>query len=81
MHKCFDEFEMLPDRPMTPQLAALEDKKIDVSAFSRLLFIQSFFFNWQVTRTCIKFWMSSNFGQMRPLTAGLAALECLKYTP
>ena len=31
----------------------------------------------QVTRTTIKAWMSSNFGRIPPLTAGLAALERL----
>ena len=29
----------------------------------------------QVTRTCLKSWMSSNFGQIGPLTTELAALE------
>ena len=46
----------------------------DVSTVSRLFFIRSCLFL-QVTRTCIK---SSNFGQIRPLTMELAALECLK---
>ena len=32
----------------------------------------------QVMRTCIKAWISSNFGQIPPLTTGLAALEHLK---
>ena len=47
-----------------------------VSTFSRLLLIQSFLYL-QVTRTCIKSWTSSNFGQIGPLTE-LAALEHLK---
>ena len=34
----------------------------------------------QVTRTTIKAWMSFNFGGISPLTAELAALECLKKT-
>ena len=34
----------------------------------------------QVTRTTIKAWMSWNFGGISPLTAELAALECLKKT-
>ena len=33
----------------------------------------------QVMRTCIKAWMSLNFGQIRPMTTELAALERLKY--
>ena len=32
----------------------------------------------QVTRTCIKAWMSSNFGQIPPLTPELSALARLK---
>ena len=38
----------------------------DVSTFSQLFLIRSFLYL-QVTRTCIKSWMSSNFGQIRPL--------------
>ena len=52
----------------------------DVSTFSWLFFIRSFLFL-QVTRTCIKSRTSSNFGQIRPLTTELAALERLKNSP
>ena len=48
----------------------------DVSTFSRLFFIRSFLYL-QVTRTCIKSRMSSNFGQ----TTELAALERVKKFP
>ena len=48
-----------------------------VSTFSRLFSIWSFLYL-QITRTCIKSQKSSNFGQIRPLTTELAALECLK---
>ena len=48
-----------------------------VSTFSRLLLIRSFLYL-QVTRTCIKSRMSSNFGQVGPLTTELTALERLK---
>ena len=48
-----------------------------VFTFSRLLLIRSFLYL-QVTRTCIKSQMGSNFGQIRPLTTELAALERLK---
>ena len=51
-----------------------------VSTFSRLLFIRSFLYL-QVTRTCIRSRMSSNFGQIGPLTTELAALERLKKFP
>ena len=49
-----------------------------VSTFSRLLLIRSALYL-QVTRTCIKSRMSSNFGVIGPLTMELAALERLKY--
>ena len=51
-----------------------------VSTFSRLLLIRSFLYL-QVRRTCIKSRMSSNFGQIGPLTTELPALECLKHFP
>ena len=51
-----------------------------VSTFSRLLLIRSFLYL-QVTRACIKSQMSSNCGQIGPLTTELAALEHLKNFP
>ena len=51
-----------------------------VYTFFRLLLIRSSLYL-QVTRTCIKSRMSSNFGQVGPLTTELAALERLKYLP
>ena len=51
-----------------------------VSTFSRLLLIRSFLYL-QETRTCIKSRMSSNFGQIGPLTTELAALEHLNNFP
>ena len=51
-----------------------------VSTFSRLFLIRSSLYL-QVTRTCIKSRTSSNFGQIRPLTTELAALERLKKSP
>ena len=52
----------------------------DASTFCRLFLIRSFLYL-QVTRTCIKFRTSSNFGQIGPLTTELAALERLKIFP
>ena len=52
----------------------------DVSTFFQLFLIQSFSYL-QVTRTCIKSRMSSNFSQIGPQTMELAALECLKNFP
>ena len=63
----------------TTELAALERReKItfayngenDVIKFSQLFFIRSFLY-FQVTRTCIRAWMSSNFSQIPPLTTEL----------
>ena len=51
-----------------------------VSTFSRLFLIRSFLYL-QVMRICIKSRMSSNFGQIGPLTTKLAALERLKNFP
>ena len=42
----------------------------DVSTFSQLFLIRSFLYL-QVTRTCIKSWTISNFGQIEPLTMEL----------
>ena len=50
-----------------------------VSTFFRLFLTRSFLYL-QIMRTC-KSWMSSNFGQIGPLTMELAALECLKNFP
>ena len=41
-------------------------------------FLSDPFYNLQVTSRCIKSGMSSNFGQIGPLTTELAALERLK---
>ena len=51
-----------------------------VSTFSRLFFIQSFLYL-HGTRKVINSQTSSKFGQIRPPTAELAALECLKKPP
>ena len=51
-----------------------------VSNFFWLLLIRPFLYL-QVMRTCIKSRMTSNFGQIGPLTTELAALECLKNFP
>ena len=63
-------------RPWTTKLAALEClKKIPYTyngendiTFSPLNFIRSFSYL-QAMRTCIKAWMSSKFGQIRPLVS------------
>ena len=72
-------------RPWTAELAALEHLKnqcimfsINTLATSFLIGSSSFL---QVTRSTIKFRMSSKFTKIRPWTAELAALERLKKSP
>ena len=48
-----------------------------MSTLEPLFLIGSFSFL-QVTRTTIKAWMSSNFGEIPPLTLELAALDQFK---
>ena len=66
--------------PPTPELSALESKKlmyyvVNTPAPSFLIGCSSIL---HITRTTIKSEMSLKFGQIRPWTAELAALECLK---
>ena len=65
--------------PLTTELAAFQRLNIDVSTRFRLIFIRSFFKLAGKTRTCIISQVSANFGQTRPPTTELAALELLKY--
>ena len=67
-------------RPLTAELSALECLK---NQFCVVATLASLFFNGsssflQVTRITTISRMSSNFDQIRPLTAELSALECLK---
>ena len=54
--------------------------KNGVITFSRMFLIGSFSYL-QVTLICMRAWMSSKFGQIRPRTTELAALECMKNIP
>ena len=54
--------------------------KNGVATFSRLFFIRSFSYL-QVMMTCMRARRSSNFCQIRQLTAELAALERVKKSP
>ena len=54
--------------------------KNGIITFSRLFMIRSFSYL-QVTITCMRAWMSSKFGQIRPRTTELAALEHMKKIP
>ena len=54
--------------------------KNGVIAFSLMLLIGSFSYL-QVTMTCMRAWMSSKFGRIRPPTTELAALERMKKIP
>ena len=50
----------------------------NVVAALATLFLIGFYLFLQVTRTCIKAWMRSNFCQIPQLTTELFVLECLK---
>ena len=68
-------------KPLTAELSALECLK--KSIFCVVATLASLFFSGsssflQVTRITTISRMSSNFDQIRPLTAELSALECLK---
>ena len=54
--------------------------KNGVITFSQMLSIRSFSYL-QVTMTCMRAWMSSKFGRIRPRTTELAALERMKKIP
>ena len=54
--------------------------KNGVITFSRMLLMGSFSYL-QVMMTCMRAWMSSKFGRIRPWTTELAALEPMKIIP
>ena len=55
-------------------------EKNGVITFSRTLLIRLFSYL-QVTMTCMRAWMSSKLGRIRPRTTELAALELMKKNP
>ena len=61
-----------------PPLTYMYNGENGVSTFSRLLWILLILAG---NEDMLKSRMSSNFGQIRPLTTELAALERLKYLP
>ena len=67
-------------QPLTAELSALDSVKsifcVVATLGPSILFGSSLFL--EVTKTSIISWMSSNFDQIRPLTAELSALKCLK---
>ena len=67
-------------RPLTAELSVLHCEKSIFSVVATLapsfLFASSLFL--EVTRTSVTSRMSSNFDQIRLLTAELSAIECLK---
>ena len=67
-----------PDRIRTlVSMATDSSHRVGVITFSRMLLIGSFSYL-QVTMTCMRAWMSSKFGRIRPGTTELAALEHMK---
>ena len=67
-------------RPLTAELSALDSEKSIFSVVATLApsFLFGSFLFLEVTKMSIISWMSSNFNQIRVLTAELSALECLK---
>ena len=81
MHESLDEFEIWPDPTMVPMATdRVIMEKNSVATFSQLFFIQSFSYL-HVMMTCLRARRSSNFCQIRQLTAELAALKSLKKIP
>ena len=81
MHESLDKFEFRQD-PMTGYRVScpMASEKamynvVNTLAPSFLIGSSSFL---QVTRTTVKNWISSKFGQIQPCTAELAALDHLK---
>ena len=62
------------------QIRTLVSMATDSSHRVIMLLIGSFSYL-QVTMTCMRAWMSSKFGQIRPWTTELAALERMKKIP
>ena len=86
MHESLQEFEIWHDSvtdcgvscPLASEKIPIDLKwENGVATFSQLFLIGSFSYL-QVTMTCIRAWMSSKFGQIRPWTTELPALERLK---
>ena len=77
-NRCRHFFSVTIDQIRLIAIDQIYFKFVDgVSTLSRLFRVRSFWYL-QVMRTCIKAWMSSNFGQIPLLTWELAALERLK---
>ena len=80
-HKSLDEFEFQSDsiydcRVSCPLVSEKSTYKLVSTLVPSFLIGSSSFL--QVTRITIKAWMNLNFSLIPPLTAELAALECLK---
>ena len=84
MHESLDELKFRPDTTTNSRVICpcasekLMYNVVNTLALSFLIGSSSFL---QVTRTTIKAWTSSNFDQIRPWTAELAALELLEKSP
>ena len=79
MHESLDEFKLRPDTDTRVICPCASEKLLYnvVSTLAPSLLIGSSSYL-QVMRTSITFRMSSKFGQIRPRTAELAALERLE---
>ena len=84
MHESLDEFKFQPDTTSNSRvICPCASEKLMYNVVNTLapsfLIVSSLFL--QVTRTTIKSWTSSKFGQIQPWTAKLAALERLEKSP
>ena len=84
MHESLDEFKFQPDTDTnTRVICPCAPEKLLYNVVSTLApsFLIGYSSYLQVTRTSITSQMSSKFGQIRPRTAELAALERLEKSP
>ena len=84
MHESSNEFKFWPDTTTNSRvICPCASEKLLYNVVNTLapsFLIRSSLFL-QVTRTTVKSWTSSKFGQIRPRTAELAALERLEKSP
>ena len=84
MHESLDEFKFRPDTDTdTRVICPCASEKLLYNVVSTLApsFLIGSSSYLQVTRTYIASWTSSKFGQIRPRTAELVALERLEKSP
>ena len=84
MHESLDEFKFRPDTTANSRaICPCKSEKLMYKVVNTLvaLFLIGSSSYWHLTRTSITSRTSSNFGQIGPRTAELAALERLEKSP